>query len=57
MIDLKYTLIGLAVAIIVGALAHYFYGFGFWSSTVIAALALLANGLLALWEDRGKFND
>ena len=57
MIDLKYTFMGLAVAMLAGALAHYFYGLGFWSSTVIAALALLANGLLALWEDRGKFND
>lgn len=58
MIDrLKYAVPGLAISLIAGALGHYFFGLEFWSATLIVAIAILANGLFAHWEDKGTFND
>jgi hypothetical protein len=54
---LKYTLIWLAVSLLAGASASYFLKLGFLPSALIAGVALIANGLLANWEDRGTFND
>ena len=54
---LKYALPGLAISMLAGALGHYFFGLGFWSATLIVALAIFANGLFAIWEDNGTFND
>jgi len=39
------------------ALGHYFFGLGFWTATLIVALAIIANGFFATWEDKGTFND
>jgi hypothetical protein len=41
----------------VAGIASYFFDAPFWPSALLVALALLANGLLAFWEDRGTFND
>lgn len=54
---LKATLIWLAIPLLVGAFGSYFLGLGFWSIALIVGLSLIANGLLADWEDRGTFND
>jgi hypothetical protein len=54
---IKYTLIWLAISFVVGAGASYFFGIHIWVAAAIAGIALMANGLLATWEDRGKFND
>lgn len=54
---LKSTLVWLAISMLAGALGSYLLGLGFWASTLIVGLALITNGLVADWEDRGKFND
>jgi hypothetical protein len=47
----------LAISLLAGAFVSHFLGLGFWSITLIVGLSLIANGLLADWEDRGTFND
>lgn len=54
---LKYAVPGLAISLIAGALGHYFFDLEFWSATLIVAVAIIANGFFALWEDKGTFND
>ena len=54
---LKCTVPGLAISVLAGALGHYFLGLEFWSATLIVALSIIANGILATWEDKGTFND
>jgi hypothetical protein len=55
---LKYTLVWLAISLVIGAIAHFGFGQNFIASAVIAGVALTLNGLLAEWEDRqpGGFN-
>lgn len=48
-------LIWFAICFSLGAAGKYFVGLNFWLSSLIAGLALIANGLIAEWEDRGKF--
>jgi hypothetical protein len=55
-VRLKATPIWLAIPLLAGALGSYFLELGFWSITLIVGLSLIANGLLADWEDRGTFN-
>lgn len=54
---LKPTLVWLAISLLAGAFGRYFFGLGFWSTALIVGLSLIANGLLADWEDRGTFNE
>jgi uncharacterized membrane protein len=54
---LKYSLLWIAICVLAGAAARYLIGVGFWSATLIAAVALVAHGIVADWEDRGTFND
>lgn len=54
---LKPTLVWLAISLLAGASGSYFLGLGFWPTALIVGLALVANGLLADWEDRGTFNE
>ena len=51
--------IWLAIVAAFGAFARYAFGMNFWAAALIAALALIANGLFAKWEDRqpGGFYD
>jgi hypothetical protein len=53
----KYPVVWLTISMLAGALGRYFFELEFWSATLIAGLALIANGLIATWEDRGTFND
>ncbi len=55
---LKYTLIWLAISLVIGAVAHFGFDQNFVVSAVMAGAALTLNGLLAEWEDRqpGGFN-
>lgn len=48
------ALIWLFISLAAGALGHYFFRVNFWVASLIAGLALLANGLLADWEDRRR---
>jgi membrane protein implicated in regulation of membrane protease activity len=50
----KYTLIWLAISALVGALGAFFLHMNFWISAMIVGLSLIANGLLAEWEDRRR---
>jgi hypothetical protein len=45
-------LIWLVIVAVLGAFAYYAFGINFWAAAIIAGLALIANGLLAEWEDR-----
>jgi uncharacterized membrane protein len=54
---LKATLTWLAIPLLAGAFGSYFLELGFWSIALIVGLSLIANGILADWEDRGTFND
>ena len=54
---LKATLTWLAIPLLAGVSGSYFLELGFWSTALIVGLALIANGLLADWEDRSTFND
>jgi hypothetical protein len=54
---LKATLIWLAIPLLAGVFGSYFLELGFWSIALIVELSLIANGLLADWEDRDTFND
>ena len=54
---LKYSVPGLAISLIAGAMGHYLFGLEFWSATLIVAVAIIANGFFVLCEDKGTFND
>ncbi|MDG9930684.1 MULTISPECIES: hypothetical protein [unclassified Pseudomonas] len=47
-----YTLIWLGMSLLAGLLGSHLFQIDFWIASLIAGLALLANGLLADWEDR-----
>jgi hypothetical protein len=49
-----YTLIWLAIALLAGAVGHHLFKVNFWVASMIAGLALIANGLIADWEDRRR---
>lgn len=49
--DLKYTVIGLAISAIIGALISWLSSLPFWTSFAIAILAIILNGILAEYED------
>lgn len=49
-----YTLAWLAISLLAGAAGHYIFGINFWIASLIAGLALIANGLIADWEDRRR---
>lgn len=51
---LFYTLIWLVISLAAGALGNYFFNVNFWVASLIAGLALIANGLIAEWEDRRR---
>jgi hypothetical protein len=51
---LHYTLIWLVISLLAGALGNYFFEVDFWIASLIAGLALIANGLIAEWEDRRR---
>jgi hypothetical protein len=53
----KPSLVWLAISFLGGALGSHLLGYNFWVSSAIVGLALIGNGLVADWEDRGKFND
>jgi len=44
-------LIWLVIVLLAGATGSFFFHVNFWVASVIAGLALIANGLLAEWED------
>jgi hypothetical protein len=46
------TLIWLVISLLAGAVGDYLFKVNFWLASLIAGLALLANGLIAEWEDR-----
>lgn len=54
---LKYLLVGLAAAMLAAGVLNHFFEFGFWQSTLLVMLGMFVNGVIADWEDRGKFND
>lgn len=47
----------LIISVIAGAISAYFFQMNFWLSTAIVGLALIANGLIADWEDRRQEPD
>ena len=58
-IDLKYTIIGLSIAALIGYLLSLFTELSFWLAFGIVAFAMIANGMLAEYEDNlpGGFNN
>jgi hypothetical protein len=49
-----YVLVWLAISLLAGLFASYFFKIGFWIAALIAGGALIANGLIAEWEDRRR---
>jgi hypothetical protein len=49
---LVYTLIWLAISLLVGTAGSYFFSLNFWAASLVAGVALIVNGLIAEWEDR-----
>ncbi|MBN8794179.1 hypothetical protein [Thermomonas alba] len=49
-----YTLVWLAISLLAGTAGHYIFKVDFWIASLIAGLALIANGLIADWEDRRR---
>jgi hypothetical protein len=49
-----YTFIWLAISLLAGVLGNYLFNVDFWTASLIAGLALVANGLIAEWEDRRR---
>ncbi|WP_244072548.1 hypothetical protein [Nitrosomonas sp. PY1] len=47
-----HILIWLVISLLTGAMSNYFFHLDFWLSSFIAGIALIANGLIAEWEDR-----
>jgi hypothetical protein len=58
-IDLKYTVIGLVVAGVIGYLFSLFAKLSFWLAFGLVVLSMVVNGLLAEYEDNlpGGFNN
>ena len=58
-LDLKYTMVGLAIAGLIGALIFLFSSLPFWVSFAIVVVAMVLNGILAEYEDNlsGGFNN
>lgn len=56
-VRLKSIIGWLAISALAGALGSFLLDLDFWASVLIVGLALVANGVLANLEDRGKFND
>ncbi len=58
-IDLKYTVIGLVMAGVIGYLFSLFTKLSFWFAFGLVVLSMVANGLLAGYEDNlpGGFNN
>ena len=52
-----YVLIWLVVSLLVALVGQYFFKVNFWIASLIAGLALIANGLIADWEDRRHDRD
>jgi hypothetical protein len=50
-IDIKYTIIGLSIAGIVGYIISLVSGISFWAAFIIVAVAMFLNGLVAEYED------
>lgn len=51
---LFYTLIWLVISLLAGVVGNYLFNVNFWVASLIAGLALIANGLIAEWEDRRR---
>ena len=49
-----YTLVWLAISLLAGVVGNYLFNVDFWIASLIAGLALIANGLVAEWEDRRR---
>jgi len=49
-----YTVIGLGFSLLAGAVGNCLFKVNFWVASLIAGLALIANGLIAEWEDRRR---
>ena len=58
-INLKYTLFGLGIAAAIGFIISALSNLPFWAATIIVAVAMFLNGLLAEYEDNlpGGFNN
>ena len=54
---LKWALPSLVISVLAGISAELFFETSFWIVAIITYLAILLNGLIAVREDRGKFND
>ncbi|WP_220813700.1 hypothetical protein [Pseudomonas paralcaligenes] len=49
-----YTLTWLCISLLAGFAGSYIFKIDFWIAFLIAGLALIANGLIADWEDRRR---
>ena len=49
---LKYAIVWAIIVALLGTIASHFTGVHFWTAAIIAAAALVANGIFAEWEDR-----
>ena len=48
------SVIWVVIVLLGGALGNYLFKVDFWIASLIAGLALIANGLIAEWEDRRR---
>jgi hypothetical protein len=48
---LLYAFAWLVISLLAGAVGSYLFNVSFWIASLIAGLALIANGLIADWED------
>ncbi|MBV8115413.1 MAG: hypothetical protein JO142_17390 [Burkholderiales bacterium] len=46
-----YTVVWLAISLLAGAMGSYLFNINFWVASLIAGVALIANGLIAELED------
>jgi hypothetical protein len=42
------------ISLVAGAVGSYLFNVNFWVASLIAGFALIANGLIAEWEDRRR---
>lgn len=49
---LIYILVWLIISVLAGMLGTYLFNINFWTSSLVAGLALILNGMIAEWEDR-----
>ena len=49
---LFYAVLWLAISGAAGAIASWAFGLSFWAVALIVGVSLLANGLIAAWEER-----